>query len=112
MVLTARARSSALMLVFSIGPINCTGELFSQTQMKVYLTIVSRRFLLQYPQIEQLELDAGENLRASCDFLMLPPIKAYIHLGFLSNPTSGDQELVGQRFGTSPARCTGSENCV
>jgi cytochrome P450 len=29
----AREKRSALMLAFSIGPRNCTGELFSQTQI-------------------------------------------------------------------------------
>lgn len=70
----AREKRSASFLPFSIGPRNCIGELFARTEIQVHLIMVAGRVRLQYRKGKLPELEAGVNLRARHDFLMLPEI--------------------------------------
>ena len=71
-----REKRSAGMLPFSVGPRNCIGELFARTEMQIHLIMVARHIRLRYREEGLPEFEAGVNLRAKHDFLMLPEIKA------------------------------------
>jgi cytochrome P450 len=71
-----REKRSAALLPFSIGPRNCIGELFARTEMQVHLIMVANRVRLRCLNEELPEFEAGVNLRAKHDFLMLPELKA------------------------------------
>jgi cytochrome P450 len=72
----AREKRSAALLPFSIGPRNCIGELFARTEMQVHLIMVANRVRLRWLNQELPEFEAGVNLRAKHDFVMLPELKA------------------------------------
>ena len=71
-----REKRSAALLPFSVGPRNCIGELFARTEMQVHLIMVANRVRLRCLNEELPEFEAGVNLRAKHDFLMLPELKA------------------------------------
>ena len=71
-----REKRAAALLPFSVGPRNCIGELFARTEMQVHLIMVANRVRLRCLNEELPEFEAGVNLRAKHDFLMLPELKA------------------------------------
>jgi cytochrome P450 len=71
-----REKRSAALLPFSVGPRNCIGELFARTEMQVHLIMVANRVRLRCRNEELPEFEAGVNLRAKHDFLMVPELKA------------------------------------
>ena len=71
-----REKRAAALLPFSVGPRNCIGELFARTEMQVHLIMVANRVRLRCRNEELPEFEAGVNLRAKHDFLMVPELKA------------------------------------
>ncbi|HUN60384.1 MAG TPA: cytochrome P450 [Candidatus Sulfotelmatobacter sp.] len=64
---------------FSTGPRNCIGVHFAKMEMQVHLIMIARRLRFSYVPVRPIELEAGVNLRSSCDFIMKPSGKVDDH---------------------------------
>jgi cytochrome P450 len=71
----SRGRHELAMLPFSIGPRNCIGEHFARAEMQIHLMKTAQRLRLLYVGTDPPELEAGVNLRAKDDFIMIPEVR-------------------------------------
>jgi cytochrome P450 len=70
-----RDRHQMTMLPFSVGPRKCIGEFFARIEMQIHLITIAKHLRLRCVSGQQVQLDAGVNLRNKCDFIMIPEIR-------------------------------------
>jgi cytochrome P450 len=85
----SRDRHTLTMMPFSAGPRKCIGDYFARIEMQIHLMTIAKHLRLRYIDGKPLELDAGVNLRAKCDFIMTPQIKAAAVDRANSGPNNG-----------------------
>lgn len=71
----SRHRHALAMLPFSAGPRKCIGEYLARIEMQIHLITIAKQLRLRCIGGNQLELQAGVNLRNKYDFTLLPEIK-------------------------------------
>jgi cytochrome P450 len=72
----SRGRHELAMLPFSVGPRNCIGEFLARVEMQIHLMTIAKQLRLRYLGGNPPELEAGINLRAKHDFVMIPEVKS------------------------------------
>jgi cytochrome P450 len=68
-------RHELAMLPFSAGPRKCIGEMLARIEMQIHLMMIAKHLRLRHTSEQPLELEAGVNLRAKHDFIMMPEIR-------------------------------------
>jgi cytochrome P450 len=71
----SRDRHPTTMLPFSAGPRKCIGEFFARIEMQIHLITIAKHLRLRCVSGQQVQLDAGVNLRNKYDFIMIPEIR-------------------------------------
>jgi cytochrome P450 len=70
----AQGRAPMTMIPFSAGPRKCVGELFARVEMQMHVAMIAKRLRLRSVGGQQVELEAGVNLRNKHDFMMTPEL--------------------------------------
>jgi cytochrome P450 len=71
----SRDRHPMTMLPFSAGPRKCIGEFFARIEIQIHLMTIAKHLHLRCASGQQIQLDAGVNLRNKYDFIMTPEIR-------------------------------------
>jgi cytochrome P450 len=70
----AQGRHAMTMIPFSAGPRKCVGEMFARVEMQMHVAMIAKRLRLRSVGGQQIELEAGVNLRNKHDFVMVPEL--------------------------------------
>ncbi len=71
----SRDRHPMTMLPFSAGPRKCIGEFFARIEMQIHLMMIAKHLRMRCVSGQQVQLEAGVNLRNKYDFILTPEIR-------------------------------------